>query len=51
LLFAYAIGSGENTVVVYSTSPDRDFALVEAGVFPFVPVLATALTATTGDRG
>ncbi len=31
-LYAYAIGSGEQTQVIYSQSPDRNVALAEAGL-------------------
>ena len=34
-IYAYAIGSGEQTQIVYSASPDRNVALAEAGLgFP-----------------
>jgi hypothetical protein len=31
-LYAYAIGSGEQTQIIRSESPDRDIALAEAGI-------------------
>jgi hypothetical protein len=39
-LFAHATGSGEQTQIIYSHSPDRETALGDASVLSFAPALA-----------
>jgi hypothetical protein len=51
-LYAYAIGTGEQTQIVYSEAPDRNVALAEAGfAIPSANQGSSLLATLFGGRG
>jgi hypothetical protein len=50
-IYAFAIGSGEQTQIIYSAQGDRDVALAEAGITLPAPQGPSFLASLLGRRG